>query len=72
MKMTAGFIRLVRRQPVITKDGDGDKPRRAVGFAPWPAVLEWEVVWDTETFADQEDRLREVLAFPDDEEPLAM
>jgi hypothetical protein len=42
------------------------------GFAPWPSVPEWEVVRDTETFSDQEDRLREVLALPDDEDPLAM
>ena len=72
MKTTAGFIRLDRRQPVITKDGEGYKAQRAIGFAPWPAVVEWEVVSDTETFAEQEDRLREVLAFPDDDDPLAM
>jgi hypothetical protein len=44
------------------------KAVRPIGVAPWPAVVEW-ILWDIETFVDQEDRLREVLAFPDDEDP---
>jgi hypothetical protein len=48
------------------------RQRRPIGFAPWPSVPEWELVRDTETFSDQEERLRAVLECPDDEDPSAM
>ena len=62
-----------RAAGALSKPGyEGCRQRRPIGFAPWPSVPEWEIVRDTETFSDQEDRLREVLALPDDEDPLAM
>jgi hypothetical protein len=46
---------------------EGCRPRRVIGFAAWDSLPDWEVIHD-ETFHDQQQRLRAILAIADDSE----